>query len=161
MPDHMVQLIGNIEIGDPHHRDYTIWSDTNNGQFSNKTAWNVRSWASCKYGDNTNFNKFKMVHQIIWLITTTINSAYPKIKINGSWAQISMTVEKLKHVLNWRQISWIKPPISMVTANTYGSFNINKGKTGVGAVIRSANGNLIMAFSISTQCTSNNQAEAK
>ncbi|MCD7450243.1 hypothetical protein HAX54_004688 [Datura stramonium] len=102
-----------------------------------------------------------MVHQIIWLITAAINSVYPKVKINGSWTQICMTVEKLKPMLNWRQISWIKPPIGTVMANTNGSFNINKGKTGIGGVIRNANGNLIIAFSIYTHCTSNNQAKAK
>lgn len=124
-------------------------------------CWEIwRQWTSCKYDSQKKFNKFKMEHRIFWNITTALRTMFPNINLEGSWVALTETIERYRPKVNWRQVVWSKPPINTIKVNTNGSFDNNTGKAGISGVVRDHNGDFIMAFSISIQCSSNNIAKA-
>lgn len=70
------------------------------------------------------------------------------------------TMERLHRVANFRQVTWNKPIEGKIKLNTDGSFIKDNGKAGIGRVVRYSLGDVLMAFSLPIQCTTNNQAEA-
>ncbi|KAH0681920.1 hypothetical protein KY289_019672 [Solanum tuberosum] len=124
-------------------------------------CWEIwRSWTSCKFGDANKFRRSYMKHQIAWNIKAAIYKTFPNLKLDGRWTEICDTIERLRHIVIWRQVSWSKPLLNVVKFNTDASYDITNGKAGLGCVIRNHNGDLNMSFSIAVQCGSNNQAEA-
>ncbi|KAG5583899.1 hypothetical protein H5410_044333 [Solanum commersonii] len=83
--------------------------------------------------------------QILWNIKAAICVAFPTCDLTGKWVQICTRIERYRPIVRWRQVVWTKP----VT----GSYMQER-------VLRDDTGHLIMAFSVPTQCKSNNQAEA-
>ncbi|KAK4717882.1 hypothetical protein R3W88_016220 [Solanum pinnatisectum] len=100
LPEQIVLYIANIPIGDANDNDYVVWNITQDGQYTNSSAWQ------------------------------SIREVY-------------------RPIVRWRQVVWTKPVTEKIKFNTDGSY-MQENDTG----------HLIMAFSVPTQCKSNNQAEA-
>nr|XP_033515645.1 uncharacterized protein LOC117280089 isoform X2 [Nicotiana tomentosiformis] len=133
-------------------------------------SWKIwRNWTSCKFGDQKRFVRVKVEQQIVWIIKATLQIASQKLNflelgsLSVTWwrgVPICDMVERLKAVVIWRQVNWIKPLPDMVKVNTDGSYVMETGRASIGGVVRNENGDLIMAFSIPIQSKSNNLGEA-
>ncbi|WMV28762.1 hypothetical protein MTR67_022147 [Solanum verrucosum] len=123
LPDNIVHHIGNISIGDENHSDYVIWNLTQDGLYSNISAWQIIREAA-------------------------ISTALPNCDTTGTWAEFCARIERYKPIVRWRQVRWMKPEIGKINANTDGSFINENSRVGIGGIIRDATGNLIMAFSV-------------
>ncbi|XP_059310704.1 uncharacterized protein LOC132062076 [Lycium ferocissimum] len=108
-------------------------------------CWEIwKSWTSCKYGDKNKFYHYKMVNQLL-------------MRRGQMYAK---KVESLRHKIRCNPVHWEKPATGMVKLNTDGSFFTNTRKAGIGGVVRDEARDLIFAFSVLVNCSSNNQAEA-
>ncbi|KAK4735761.1 hypothetical protein R3W88_010022 [Solanum pinnatisectum] len=99
--------------------------------------------------------------QILWNIKAAICVAFPTCDLTGKWVQICTRIERYRPIVRWRQVVWTKPMTGRIKFNTDGSYMQESiSRAGIGGVLRDGTGHLIMAFSVPTQCKSNNQAEA-
>lgn len=120
-------------------------------------CWEIwRNWWAIKFGDKK-LNLTNMKIQINWIIQAATKKAYPKYKLTWPWPRICEEVEKSQL---WIGRLLCQPSPGCVKINTDGSFFQATGKAGIGGAVRNYNGGLIMAFSLSLQCSSNNFAEA-
>ncbi|KAH0644413.1 hypothetical protein KY284_032297 [Solanum tuberosum] len=91
----------------------------------------------------------------------SIREVRQKDAILRKWVQICTRIERYKPIVRWRQVVWTKPATGRIKFNTDGSYMQESiSRAGIGGVLRDDTGHLIMAFSVATQCKSNNQAEA-
>lgn len=104
------------------------------------------------------FSKIEL--HVYWSVKAALNIAFPKCKIEGIWLQMCDIIERLKPMVLWGQVTWIKPDANRVKINTDGSFLSENSKAGIGGTVKGSTGEFIMVFSVKTQCCSNNQAEA-
>ncbi|XP_070043193.1 uncharacterized protein [Nicotiana tomentosiformis] len=69
LPDHLVQQIQIIPIGNQNKEDQSFWALSDNG----------------KFGDQKSFNKYRLKQQIAWSIETAVNKAYPNCGLKLPW----------------------------------------------------------------------------
>lgn len=73
---------------------------------------------------------------------------------------ICVTVEGLKPIPRHTLVYWGKPKKGWIKINIDGSYLLDNGKARIGGIIRNWDGELIMTFSCSVKCHSNNMCEA-
>nr|XP_016487427.1 PREDICTED: uncharacterized protein LOC107807533 [Nicotiana tabacum] len=145
LPDHLVQQIQIIPIGNQNKEDQSFWALSDNG----------------KFGDQKRFNKYRLKQQIAWSIETAVNKAYPNYGLKLPWNSFYDTLTRLRPGYKSMVVRWYKPEREWVKINTNESFLQGEGKVGLGGVIRDEYGDIIMAFSISVIAKNHNIAEAQ
>ncbi|XP_070056771.1 uncharacterized protein [Nicotiana tomentosiformis] len=115
----------------------------------------------CKYGNQKKFNLLKMEQQVLWIIRAAVSKAFPSCNISLPWAMYCDTMLQLQPVQKITIVIWNKPEKGSLKLNTDESFIKENGKAGMGGILRDDKGDLIMAFSVSTQGKSNNYIEAQ
>lgn len=101
-----------------------------------------------------------MEHNIYWNIKAALGMSFPNCPVEWPWCKLCEDIEKLKHVQRIIPIIWSLPEQGTFKVNTDGSYMENKGKAGIGGIIRNEVGDFIAAFSIPVHCSSNNMTEA-
>ncbi|XP_059294498.1 uncharacterized protein LOC132047475 [Lycium ferocissimum] len=176
LPNHLCEIIRKIEIGNPEKEDQVSWDLTENGNYSNKTAWNlVRSITAKQPLINKTLNHVfsqGAAASNIWNqfgaplgikhshlpIRHVINSWW---LLTFPWKDFCHNLVKLQPVSRILVVCWNKPESGYLKLNTDGSFNKSNGKAGLGGALRDENGQLVKASSIPIQCTNHNIAEAR
>ncbi|XP_075076588.1 uncharacterized protein LOC142163224 [Nicotiana tabacum] len=84
---------------------------------------------------------------------------FKNYNFGNSWLELCEVVERLKPTPRWKIVKWLRPLENRVKINSDSSFA--EGKVRIGGVVRYHTGDMIMAYSIPTICSSNNLAEAQ
>lgn len=97
---------------------------------------------------------------INWTIQAALNMAFPRISKIESWPRFCKNNEIWRPTSIVLQVSWQKPPSGKIKENTDGSYFKEIGKAIIRGIVRDEQRELIMALSLTAQCTTNNTAEA-
>ncbi|KAK6784540.1 hypothetical protein RDI58_017995 [Solanum bulbocastanum] len=114
LPEHIVLYIANIPIEDANDNDYAVWNITQDGQYTNSSAWQ------------------------------SIREVRQKDDILRKWVQICTRIERYRPIVRWRQVVWTKPVTGRIKFNTDGSYMQESiSRAGIGGVLRDDTGHLI------------------
>nr|XP_009800527.1 PREDICTED: uncharacterized protein LOC104246415 [Nicotiana sylvestris] len=139
LPDQMVRQVQIVPIGNQNKEDQIFWAPSENGKFSNKSAWNL----------------------ITWSIEAAVNKAYPNSGLKLPWNNFCDTLTSLRPEHKSLVVRWLKSDRGWVKLNTNGSFLQREGKAGLGGAIRDDQGDIFMAFSTPVTAQNHNIAEAQ
>ncbi|XP_075076726.1 uncharacterized protein LOC142163350 [Nicotiana tabacum] len=113
------------------------------------------------YGDQKNFNKYRLKQQITCSIEAAVNKAYPNSGLKLPWNSFCDTLTRLRPGYKSFVVRWLKPDMGWVMLNTDGSFLQREGKASLGGTVRDEYGDIIMAFSTPATAQNHNIAEAQ
>lgn len=67
--------------------------------------WDLwRSSCACKYGDQKKFLYSRMVHQILWNLSTTLRLAFIRCDLAMPRLKLSEIVDNLKPISTWKKV---------------------------------------------------------
>lgn len=101
-----------------------------------------------------------MEYRAIWNIQAVLQATYSKCQLTSNWSRICETIDKLKPVLNVKQVTLEQTRRGKNQDQHGWKYIKENGHAGIGGIIRDSNGDFISAFSKPVQCTSNNQVAA-
>ncbi|XP_075076789.1 uncharacterized protein LOC142163404 [Nicotiana tabacum] len=139
LPDQLVQQIQIIPIGNQNKDDQNFWAFSDNGKFTNNSAWKL----------------------ITWSIEVAGNKAYPNSGLKLPRNSFCDTLKRRRPGYKSFMVRWLNPDRGWVKLNTDGSFLQREVKAGVGGVVRDEYGDIIMEFSTPAATQNHNVAEAQ
>lgn len=99
-----------------------------------------------------------MEQQVGWIIEASINKIFPGSKLTFPWNDFCHKLEKLQPMTRISTLCWRNPELGYLKLNTDGSFNNQNDIAGLERADIDENRQLVIAFSISSQCISHNIA---
>ncbi|XP_070041366.1 uncharacterized protein [Nicotiana tomentosiformis] len=172
LPSQIALHIMSIELGQDNKNDYAIWNATEDGHFTNGSAWNmIREHREINVTINKIWHKSIPFKQsfMCWRIF------FGRIPIRNSITRLDSedtevcrccptpARETLQHVFvegRAAEYVWKVMALGWIKINSDGSFIRTSRKAGIGGIARDNSGDFVFAFSIPIQANSSSQAEA-
>ncbi|XP_070004432.1 uncharacterized protein [Nicotiana sylvestris] len=182
LPDQLVQQIQIIPIGNQNKDDQNFWAFSDNGKFTNNSAWKLRVKLLVTFGislemplayittltlldillTNGGYQRAPMMStDITWSIEVAGNKAYPNSGLKLPRNSFCDTLKRRRPGYKSFMVRWLNPDRGWVKLNTDGSFLQREVKAGVGGVVRDEYGDIIMEFSTPAATQNHNVAEAQ
>ncbi|XP_075100867.1 uncharacterized protein LOC142176658 [Nicotiana tabacum] len=102
-----------------------------------------------------------MGQQVCWIVGAAISKASPSCKLSLPWNNLCDNLIKLHRIPRITIVLWNKPEVGTFKLNTDGNFLKANSMAGMGGILRNDDGDIVIAVSILTQCSSNNYVEAQ